>query len=98
VANAYLEGTDSEVYPAIGRDEDGLRALFRHVSSPAAFPVPHRHPASDIALVAGGTIVFTGAPLLIYKLSRPSLVTACAGVGGPPIRRCTVGRSDRNLR
>src|SRR6184192_3430293 len=28
VANAYLEGTYSEVYPEIGRDEDGLRRLF----------------------------------------------------------------------
>src|SRR5262249_31447002 len=32
VANAYLEGTYSEVYPQIGFNEDGLRALFRQFS------------------------------------------------------------------
>src|SRR2546422_8938852 len=34
VANAYLEGTYSEVYSAIGDDEDGLRKLFRQFSFP----------------------------------------------------------------
>src|SRR5450631_3318736 len=32
VANAYLEGTYSEVYPHIGQDEEGLRRLFRQFS------------------------------------------------------------------
>ena len=36
VANAYLEGTYSEVYPSITRDEDGIRQLFRQFSSRAA--------------------------------------------------------------
>src|SRR3954449_9898682 len=34
VANAYLEGTYSEVYSRIGQDENGLRALFRQFSFP----------------------------------------------------------------
>src|SRR6184192_2919770 len=34
VANAYLEGTYSELYPHIGEDEVGLRALFRQFSFP----------------------------------------------------------------
>src|SRR5690349_18106857 len=38
VANAYLEGTYSEVYPHIRRDEDGLRALFRQFSFPGGIP------------------------------------------------------------
>src|SRR5205085_2766057 len=38
VANTYLEGTYSEVYPNIGRDEDGLRRLFRHFSFPGGLP------------------------------------------------------------
>ncbi len=38
VANAYLEGTYSEVYPHIGRDEDGLRQLFRQFSFPGGIP------------------------------------------------------------
>src|SRR6202030_3054392 len=32
VANAYLEGTYSEVYSSIGQNEDGMRALFRQFS------------------------------------------------------------------
>src|SRR3954454_16133022 len=34
VANVYLEGTYSEIYPAIGADEAGLRALVRQFSTP----------------------------------------------------------------
>src|SRR5579871_1644854 len=38
VANAYLEGTYTEVYPHIGRDEAGLRQLFRQFSFPGGIP------------------------------------------------------------
>src|SRR5271165_7046140 len=38
VANVYLEGTYSEVYPHIGRDEEGLRRLFRQFSFPGGIP------------------------------------------------------------
>src|SRR5213083_2054180 len=38
VANAYLEGTYSELYPEIGRDAAGLRALFRQFSFPGGIP------------------------------------------------------------
>ena len=38
VANAYLEGTYSEVYPDITEDEDGLCALFRQFSFPGGIP------------------------------------------------------------
>ena len=42
VANAYLEGTYSEVYPRVGRDEAGLRELFRQFSFPAGSPATSR--------------------------------------------------------
>jgi len=38
VANAYLEGTYSEIYPHITRDEEGLRSLFRQFSFPGGIP------------------------------------------------------------
>jgi xylulose-5-phosphate/fructose-6-phosphate phosphoketolase len=38
VANVYLEGTYSEVYPAIGRNTAGLRRLFRQFSTPGGIP------------------------------------------------------------
>ena len=38
VANAYLEGTYSELYPHVTEDEDGLRELFRQFSFPGGIP------------------------------------------------------------
>src|SRR5437764_12405854 len=38
VANVYLEGTYSEVYPAVSRDAEGMRRLFRQFSFPGAIP------------------------------------------------------------
>ena len=38
VANAYLDGTYEEVYPHIGRDEEGVRRLFRQFSFPGGIP------------------------------------------------------------
>ncbi len=38
VANVYLEGTYTEVYPGISRDGDGLRRLFRQFSTPGGIP------------------------------------------------------------
>src|SRR5262249_56107025 len=56
VANAYLEGTYSELYPHVGRDLDGLRALFRQFSFPGGIPShaapdtpPPIHPAPHLA-------------------------------------------------
>jgi len=44
VANTYLEGTYSEVYPDIGRDEAGLEALESTFASPAEYLVTSRRP------------------------------------------------------
>lgn len=38
VANVYLEGTYSEIYPEIGQDDDGIRQLFRRFSTPGGIP------------------------------------------------------------
>jgi xylulose-5-phosphate/fructose-6-phosphate phosphoketolase len=38
VANTYLEGTYSEIYPSIGQDADGMRRLFRQFSFPGGIP------------------------------------------------------------
>src|SRR3954467_12312439 len=37
VANTYLEGTDSEVYPTVSRDEPGMRKLFKQFSFPGGW-------------------------------------------------------------
>jgi xylulose-5-phosphate/fructose-6-phosphate phosphoketolase len=53
VANAYLEGTYSEVYPHITEDEDGMRALFRQFSFPGGIP-SHVAPETPGSIHEGG--------------------------------------------
>jgi len=55
VANTYLEGSYTQFYPSITRDEDGIRKLFRQFSFPAASPATSRpkHPAPSTRARAG---------------------------------------------
>src|SRR5215475_6921931 len=55
VANAYLEGTYSELYPRVGRDEDGLRELFRQFSFPGGIP-SHAAPETPGSIHEGGEL------------------------------------------
>jgi len=42
VANAYLEGTYTEIYPSIGQDAEGMHRLFRQFSFPGGIPSTRR--------------------------------------------------------
>jgi len=55
VANAYLEGTYSEVYPAISRDAVGLQKLFRQFSFPGGIP-SHDAPETPGSIHEGGEL------------------------------------------
>ena len=55
VANAYLEGTYTEVYPHIGRDTEGLRRLFRQFSFPGGIP-SHVAPETPGSIHEGGEL------------------------------------------
>src|SRR5450759_1517446 len=55
VANAYLEGTYTEVYPSITRDADGLRQLFRQFSFPGGIP-SHVAPETPGSIHEGGEL------------------------------------------
>ena len=55
VANTYLEGTYSEVYPHIGHDEEGLRRLFRQFSFPGGIP-SHVAPETPGSIHEGGEL------------------------------------------
>jgi xylulose-5-phosphate/fructose-6-phosphate phosphoketolase len=55
VANAYLEGTYSEVYPRISEDEDGMRRLFRQFSFPGGIP-SHVAPETPGSIHEGGEL------------------------------------------
>ena len=53
VANTYLEGTYSEVYPNVGRDEAGLQKLFLQFSFPGGIP-SHASPETPGSIHEGG--------------------------------------------
>src|SRR5947209_2186545 len=55
VANAYLDGTYSEVYPGIPRTEDGMRRLFRQFSFPGGIP-SHVAPETPGSIHEGGEL------------------------------------------
>ncbi|MCW2640153.1 MAG: Fructose-6-phosphate phosphoketolase [Dactylosporangium sp.] len=57
VANTWLEGTYSEIYPSVGKDETGMRRLFKQFSFPAACPVtsPRRRPVRSTKAASWAT-------------------------------------------
>jgi xylulose-5-phosphate/fructose-6-phosphate phosphoketolase len=76
VANAYLEGTYSEVYPAIGEDEDGLRALFRQFSFPGGIP-SHVAPETPGSIHEGGELGYALVHAFGAVFDNPDLVALC---------------------
>jgi xylulose-5-phosphate/fructose-6-phosphate phosphoketolase len=79
VANAYLEGTYSEVYPSITRDLDGLRKLFRQFSFPGGIP-SHVAPETPGSIHEGGELGYALSHAYGAAFDNPDLVV-CAVVG-----------------
>jgi xylulose-5-phosphate/fructose-6-phosphate phosphoketolase len=76
VANAYLEGTYSEVYPHIGSDEDGLRELFRQFSFPGGIP-SHVAPETPGSIHEGGELGYALTHAYGAAFDNPDLIVAC---------------------
>jgi xylulose-5-phosphate/fructose-6-phosphate phosphoketolase len=76
VANTYLEGTYSEVYPAISRDEAGLRQLFRQFSFPGGIP-SHVSPECPGSIHEGGELGYSLSHAFGAVFDNPGLVVAC---------------------
>jgi len=76
VANAYLEGTYSEVYPQIGLGEDGLRRLFRQFSFPGGIP-SHAAPETPGSIHEGGELGYSLAHAFGAAFDNPDLLVAC---------------------
>jgi xylulose-5-phosphate/fructose-6-phosphate phosphoketolase len=76
VANAYLDGTYSEVYSAIGDDEDGLRKLFRQFSFPGGIP-SHVAPETPGSIHEGGELGYALAHAFGAAFDNPDLLVAC---------------------
>ncbi len=76
VANAYLEGTYSEVYPNISRDEPGMRRLFRQFSFPGGIP-SHVAPETPGSIHEGGELGYSLAHAYGAAFDDPDLLVAC---------------------
>ena len=76
VANTYLEGTYSEVYPHIGRDEQGLQRLFRQFSFPGGIP-SHVAPETPGSIHEGGELGYALLHAFGAVFDNPQLLAAC---------------------
>jgi len=76
VANAYLEGTYSEVYPDITRDEEGLRRLFRQFSFPGGIP-SHVAPETPGSIHEGGELGYALSHAYGAAFDNPDLLVCC---------------------
>jgi xylulose-5-phosphate/fructose-6-phosphate phosphoketolase len=76
VANAYLEGTYSEVYSSVGQDEDGLRALFRQFSFPGGIP-SHVAPETPGSIHEGGELGYALVHAYGAVFDNPDLLALC---------------------
>ncbi len=76
VANAYLEGTYTELYPHVSRDEAGLKALFRQFSFPGGIP-SHAAPETPGSIHEGGELGYALAHAFGAAFDNPDLVVVC---------------------
>jgi len=76
VANAYLEGTYSELYPLVSRDETGMRELFRQFSFPGGIP-SHAAPETPGSIHEGGELGYALAHAYGAAFDNPDLVVCC---------------------
>ncbi len=76
VANAYLEGTYSEVYPNISADEAGMKRLFTQFSFPGGIP-SHAAPETPGSIHEGGELGYALSHSYGAAFDNPDLVVAC---------------------
>src|SRR5213594_68177 len=76
VANAWLEGTYSEVYPNIALDEDGMKRLFKQFSFPGGIP-SHVAPETPGSIHEGGELGYSLSHAFGAAFDNPDLLVAC---------------------
>jgi xylulose-5-phosphate/fructose-6-phosphate phosphoketolase len=76
VANAWLEGTYSEVYSSVTRDEAGMAELFRQFSFPGGIP-SHVAPETPGSIHEGGELGYALVHAYGAAFDNPDLVVAC---------------------
>jgi len=76
VANTYLEGTYSEVYPDISLDAEGMQRLFKQFSFPGGIP-SHVAPETPGSIHEGGELGYALSHAFGAAFDNPDLIVAC---------------------
>jgi len=76
VANTYLEGTYSELYPGISQDEQGMKKLFKQFSFPGGIP-SHVAPETPGSIHEGGELGYALAHAYGAVFDNPDLLACC---------------------
>ncbi|MBQ8965762.1 phosphoketolase family protein [Ruminococcus sp.] len=76
VANTYVEGSYSEVYPNISRDAEGMKKLFKQFSFPGGIS-SHVAPETPGSINEGGELGYSLAHSFGAVFDNPDLITAC---------------------
>jgi len=76
VANTYLEGTYSEIYPNISRDADGMKLLFTQFSYPGGIP-SHVAPETPGSIHEGGELGYALLHAYGAVFDNPDLIACC---------------------
>ncbi|HEY7164522.1 MAG TPA: phosphoketolase family protein [Candidatus Binatia bacterium] len=76
VANTYLEGTYSEIYPSVSQDEQGMKRLFTQFSFPGGIP-SHVAPETPGSINEGGELGYSLAHAYGAVFDNPDLIAAC---------------------
>jgi xylulose-5-phosphate/fructose-6-phosphate phosphoketolase len=76
VANAYLEGTYSEIYPSVAQDAEGMKRLFTQFSFPGGIP-SHAAPETPGSIHEGGELGYALSHSYGAAFDNPDLLVAC---------------------
>src|SRR5213596_996347 len=76
VANTYLEGTYTEIYPNISQDAEGMKRLFKQFSFPGGIP-SHAAPETPGSIHEGGELGYSLMHAYGAVFDNPDLIAAC---------------------
>ncbi|MEJ2183093.1 MAG: phosphoketolase family protein [Nitrospirota bacterium] len=76
VANTYLEGIYSEIYPEVSQDAEGMKKLFKQFSFPGGIP-SHTAPETPGSIHEGGELGYSLSHAFGAAFDNPDLIVAC---------------------
>ena len=95
IAHTYLEGTYSEIYPAVPENEQGMRQLFRQFSTPGGIP-SHVSAHTPGSVHEGGELGYALSHAFGAAFDNPDLLVACV-VGDGEAETCPLEGSWKSI-